>query len=192
MKTKNTLLEIFISFSLYWAFVAPLYFFPQLKSGPITYYIFLPAGLKLLTILIFRWRGLVGVALGTFTRLMFTDPTQSMISWFLVAFSANLAIYVVVECGLKLFKVDRDLSNINYYQVVVLATLASILNGSVFAFAVSSLTTSQMSGGLFHSSFVTIMGNFAGNALFVCTALFILQHRIKIINFVSRLKAGIK
>ena len=192
MKIKNIFFQIGVSFALYWALVAPLYFFPQLKSGPITYYIFLPAGIKLFTILIFRWRGLIGVALGTFTRLIFTDPSQSIASWFIVALSANLVIYLVIEFGLKILKVDRDLSNLNYYQVVGLATVASIFNGSVFAFAVSGLTTSQMSGGLFQSGFTTVMGNFAGNALFVCLALFIVQHKVTIMKAIAMMKSGIK
>jgi Ni/Fe-hydrogenase subunit HybB-like protein len=36
-----------------------LYFIPALKSGPLTYYLFLPAAMKLFAILIFRWRAVI-------------------------------------------------------------------------------------------------------------------------------------
>ena len=38
-----------------------LYFIPALKSGPLTYYLFLPAAMKLFAILIFRWRAVKGI-----------------------------------------------------------------------------------------------------------------------------------
>jgi hypothetical protein len=91
--------------------------------------------------------------------------------------AATLAIYIVVKIGLWLMKIDGDLSNLHYYQVVILAVVASIINGSVFAYAVDALTVGQYSEGLFSSGFVTVFGNFAGNAFVVCLLLFISQHQ---------------
>jgi len=169
-------------------FVAPLYLFPQLKSSPITFYVFLPAGVKLFAILIFRWRGLVGSALGTFSRLSFTDPAHPIISWLIVAAAANLAIYGIVSFGLRLMGVKKDLSNLKYYQIVLMATAASIANGFIFAHFVQLLKVGQMSNDLFHSEFMVIIGNFAGNAVFVCLAVLMMQKKQTIINFTSKLK----
>lgn len=85
-------------------------------------------------------------------------------------------------------KVDRDLSNLQYYQIVVLATATSIVNGFVFAYVVSALTIGQMSGGLFHSGFTTVMSNFAGNAIVVCLAMLIVKNKLIIINFIKGIK----
>ena len=189
---KNYLVEIAIAFALYWIFAGYLYFFPQLKSSPITYFLFLPAGVKLFAILIFRWRGAVGTGLAIFSRLMITDSAQPWVSWFIVAISATISLYAVVEIGLRLFNVDKNLSTLKYYQIVALATVSSIVNGFVFAYVVSALTIGQMSGNLFHSGFMTVIGNFAGNALFVCTAVVIMRNKTTIISFISKLKDGIK
>lgn len=188
MNFKNHLTEIAVCFSLYWIFVAPLYFIPDLKSGPLTFYLFLPAGVKLFSILVFKWRGLVGTALGTFTRLTYTDPTQPLISWLIVSVSATFAIYLVVELGLRLMRVERDLSNLKYLQIVLLALVASIINGYVFAYGVSALTIGQMSADLFHSGFLTVMGNFAGNAAFVCLLMLALKQKTVIADFINRLQ----
>jgi hypothetical protein len=174
---KNNLLEILIAFALYWVFVAPLYFFPALKSSQITYYLFLPAGIKLFSILVFQWRGLIGTALAIFLRLFFTDPAQGWVNWLIAAISVSIALYVAVEFGLKLMRVKRDLSNLHYYQIVALAVVTSIINGCVFAFALNSLGIGQLSEGLFHSSAITVLGNFAGNASIVCLLVFIFQHQ---------------
>lgn len=189
---KSYLLEISISFALYWIFAGYLYLIPALKSSPITYFLFLPAGVKLFAILIFKWRGALGTGLAIFSRLMLTDPAQPWVSWFIAATSVTIALYLVVELGLKLFKIDKSLSNLHYYQIVVLATVSSIINGFVFAYVVSSLTIGQMSGDLFHSGFVTVIGNFIGNALFVCAAVLIMRSKLTILSFISKLKTGIK
>lgn len=168
--------------------MAPMYFLPQLKNSSVTYFLFLPAGIKLFAVLIFRWRGALGTGLAIFARLIFTDSSQPLTSWLLAAASVTLALYLVVEYGLKLMKVDRDLSNLQYYQIVVLATATSIVNGFVFAYVVSALTIGQMSGGLFHSGFTTVMSNFAGNAIVVCLAMLIVKNKLIIINFIKGIK----
>jgi len=188
LNIKNNLIEILVAFVLYWVFAGYLYFFPELKSSEITYFIFLPAGVKLFAILIFRWRGAVGTGLAIFSRLMLTDSEQPWTSWLIAAASVTLTLYLVVEYGLKLFQVKRDLSNLHYYQIVVLATITSLVNGFVFAYAVSALTIGQMSEGLFHSGFVTVLGNFVGNALFVCALVVIVRHKLSITNFFGGIK----
>lgn len=185
---QTTFVEIAIPFILYWIFVAPLYFFSQLKSSPITFFIFLPAGVKLVSILIFDWRGMVGVALGTFSRLASTEFSQPVVSWLFIAFSTTLSIYLVVRVVLKLMGIERDLSNLRYYQVLMLATITSIVNGFIFAYGVGWFTTVHMSKDLFHSSFITIMGNFTGNAVFVCGLMIIMRNKLMIKSFIARLK----
>lgn len=172
--------------------MAPVFFLPHIQIDSVSYYLFLPAGVKLFSMLIFRWRGLVGVGVGAFTRLVVTDPTQTLISWFIVAVSTNLIIYLLVILGLKLFKVERDLSNLQYYQIVTLATVTSIANGFVFAYGVSQLTIGQASGGILHNGFASVVANFIGNALFVCVAVLIVRHKITIMNFIAKLKTSSK
>lgn len=184
---KNHLNEILISFALYWIFAGYLWFLPELKSTAITYFVFLPAGVKLFAVLIFQWRGAVGTGLAIFSRLIITDSNQPWTSWLIVAITVSITLYVVVQLMLKLLSVNRDLSNFHYYQIVLIALVTSTVNGFTFAYVVHSLTDSEMSSGLFHSGFNAVIGNFAGNAVFVCTALFIVQKKMAIKNFLKSL-----
>ena len=112
IKTKNILIEIAISFALYWIFAAFIYFVPELKNGLYNYYLFLPAGVKFFAVLIFGWRGAVGTGLAIFSRLILTDPLVPWYSWIIVSIASSLAMFLVVEWGLRLFKVERNLSNL--------------------------------------------------------------------------------
>jgi hypothetical protein len=192
LKTKNILTEIAIAFALYWLFVGLISLFPQLKSGPLTFYLFLPAGAKLFSILIFRWRGAIGVGLGTFLRLTLADPAYPWSDWLLVALSTTLLLFLAIEASLRILKIDEDLSNLRYYQIVVLAVVASIANGTAFIHSLSWVTGKAMENGLFHNSFSTVLSNFAGNALFVCSLMLIMQHKGMILNFMMKRKGRVK
>lgn len=186
LKSKNILIEIGIAFALYWICLALVYPFELLKSSPITYYLYLPAGIKLFTILIFRWRAVIGVALASSIRLIYSDPTQPWLAWIAVATAAALALYLVVEIVLRALKIDQDLSNLGYYQIVLLPALTSVVNGFVFSYGVSILTNANLSEDVFHRSFLAVIGNFAGNALFVCLMMLLIRHKLSIINFFKK------
>ena len=188
MNIKSNLTEIFLSFTLYWVFVGLIYFIPQLKYGPLNYFLFIPAGAKLFAILVFRWRGAFGVALGIFTRLMFTDGSEPWTAWFIVALVSTLVLYLVVEWGLKYFDVDENLSNLNYYQIVAIATVSSVANGFVFAYCLDRLTNIYMQADVFHHGFVLAMANIAGNAIFVCGLVLLMQSKNALLYFGDRLK----
>ena len=188
MNLKSTLFEIAFSFLLYAIFAWIIACIPQLKSGPLTYYLFIPAGVKLFAILIFGWRGAVGTGLATFMRLVLADPTQPWLSWLLVPVATSLTLWIVVEYGLKLFGVNKNLSNLEYYQIVVLAAVGSIVNGFTFSYAVASLTSYQINGGFIYDGLLTTLGNFAGNALFVCSLILIMRQREAILGLLFKSK----
>lgn len=161
---------------------------PELKSGPLTFYLFLPAGAKLFTILIFSWRGAIGVGLGTFSRLLFVDQEQAWSDWFLVATITTLLLFLAIEAALKALRIDRELSNLRYYHIVVLAVIASIVNGAAFICSLNWVAGRAMDNGLFQSSFATVLSNFAGNAIFVCTLMLLLEYKKPILSLIIRIK----
>jgi hypothetical protein len=173
---KNNLVEITLSFLLYWIFFGFTFLIPALKSSPITYFVFMPAGMKLFAILIFRWRGALGSCIGIFSRLMLMNSAEFWGDWLLLAMAVSLALYALVELTLRCLRIDRNLDDLNYYQIVLLATLASLGNGVVYAYTYSKLSVSQLGDeSILHAGYLTFMGNFAGNAVFVCAAVFLLR-----------------
>lgn len=137
----------------------------------------MPAGIKLFAVLIFRWRGAFGTFLAIFCRLILTNDAHYWMDWLVMAASVSFTLYLVVELGLRLFRTSRNLNNLTYYQIVILATAASIANGLVYAYTYNQMTLNQMGEGILHTGFLTVMGNFAGNAIFVCVAVFLLRHK---------------
>ena len=189
---KSNLIEVLISFLLYGFFAWVISCFPQLKSGPLTFYLFIPAGVKLFSILIFRWRGAIGVGLGTFVRLLLVDPSNPWGTWLIVSLVTTSILFLAIELALKVIKIDKNLSNINYYQIVILAVIASVTNGVGFMQSVNFMTGHHMDGGAFHHNLLIIMANFAGNALFVCALIVILKQKRVILGFISMLRTNIK
>ena len=189
---KSNLIEVLISFLLYGFFAWVISCFPQLKSGPLTFYLFIPAGVKLFSILIFSWRGAIGIGLGTFVRLLLVDPSIPWGTWLIVSLVTTSILFLAIELALKVLKIDKNLSNINYYQIVILAVIASVANGVGFMQSVNFMTGHHMDGGAFHHNFLIIMANFAGNALFVCALVVILKQKRVILGFISRLRSNIK
>ncbi len=181
IKTKS--IEILIPFALYWFFIGFMSLIPDVQSKDLTYYLFLPAGVKLFSVLIFRINGAVGIALAVFLRLMLTNPSQLWFGCLIISIVLTLALYVVVEGALQLFRVERNLSNLNYYQIVGLAFITSVVNGFLFSYVASAFGISQMSSGPWHKGAEVVLGNFAGNAAFVCLAMFLFKHK----NFVTTL-----
>ena len=185
---QNNLSEIGISFLLYWVFFGFTFLIPGLQSSPITYFVFIPAGMKLFAILIFNWRGALGSGIAIFSRLMLMNSVQFWSDWLLLAIAVSLALYLLVELMLWCFRIDPSLDGLSYYQIVMLATLASICNGFVYAYTYSQLDIGYLGGeSIIHAGYLTIMGNLAGNAIFVCAAVFILRNK-ELIKVILRLK----
>jgi len=126
--------------------------------------------------------------LAIFSRLILTDPLVPWYSWIIVSIASSLAMLLAVEWGLRLFKVERNLSNLKYYQIVVLATVSSVVNGFLFVYVVASLGIGQVSTDIFHNGIAVTMGNFAGNALFVCAAVLLLRQKTFILDCVNRFR----
>lgn len=188
-KLNETLTQIGIAFALYWICLGLVYPFELLKSSPITYYLYLPSGIKLFTVLIFKWRAVIGVAIASSMRLIYGDPTQPWVAWVVIATTAVLSIYLVVEAILRFLKIEDDLSNLGYYQIVLIAVVTSVVNGFVFAYGVSYLTDTHFPGTVFQRGYLAAMGNFVGNAVFVCTMVLIVRHKSEIMNFLRKIQS---
>ena len=93
--------------------------------------LFIPAGIKLLLLLLGRLPAYIGLLIaGTYLGVGIW-PDKALFPIFLFAFIGLTNYAVAAISVMKLLKIDRDLSNLKYWHVVLLSALASVFNGVV-------------------------------------------------------------
>jgi hypothetical protein len=131
--------------------------------------IFIPAGVKLLVILVGRVPAIVGLFIASvyLSMALWTDLQTASLYFFAVAsvFSYAIAAY----CVMKLLGIHRDLYNLRYRHIVVLSLAASVLNGIVhnMAYLMEGVTALEAQWG---NSAAMALGDFLG--CFIVVSLF--------------------
>ena len=141
--------------------------------------LFLPAGVKLLLLLLGRFPAYVGLLIsGTYLGAGIW-PDRSMVDIFLFAF-VGLTNYAVAAAGLmKLLRIDKSLTNLRYWHIVLLSASASVLNGVVHNLIYISheiTLTEEFWRNAFAMTFGDFMGCFVTVGLFH-TVLLLVQSR---------------
>jgi hypothetical protein len=131
--------------------------------------LFLPAGVKLLAVLVGRLPAIVGLLVVSIYLGAGIWPDKSMAS--IVYFAiVSLMTYPIAAFGLmRLLHIRHDLSNLRYHHIVLLSLAASVLNGIVhnLLYISQGVTTSEE---LWQKSAAMALGDFMG--CFVVVALF--------------------
>ena len=131
--------------------------------------LFLPAGVKLLAVLVGRLPAILGLlVVGIYLGFgIWPDKPMSSVIYFAVV---SLMTYPIAAFGLMhVLHIERDLSNLRYHHIVWLSLAASALNGVVhnWLYWTQGVTTSEE---LWQKSAAMALGDFMG--CFVVVALF--------------------
>jgi predicted permease len=131
--------------------------------------LFLPAGVKLLAVLVGRLPAILGLlVVGIYLGAgIWPDKAMTSIVYFAVV---SLMTYPIAAFGLmRLLHISHDLSNLRYHHIVLLSLAASVLNGVVhnWLYWSQGVTASEE---LWQKSAAMAMGDFMG--CFVVVALF--------------------
>jgi|GEM_PF-739645 len=164
-----------ISFGAYWAsFRLNGLISPWTEYAPGVSLVFLPAGVKLVALLVAGGWGLLGLA--SAALLMATDVwTQSGIG----ELAGNIAVwlgvpYLVVELMLRVLDVDRDLGNLRFWPlllIVATATAAGSFASSAYAVAFHGRQETDYLG----AALAMLLGDVVGAGLVVILAVAALQ-----------------
>lgn len=142
------------------------HFISSLLSGELSLMLYLPAGIKLLCILIFQWRGALGIGLAILARFTLYDDAYAFTTSIVMA-SINAGVsWLVIFSFLKICKILPNLDNLNFWHIVSLAAICSITNALLFSwlqFAFGHLSQEQY----WHKVFLILVNNFTANALLV-------------------------
>jgi len=131
--------------------------------------LFLPAGVKLLAVLVGRLPAILGLlVVGTYLGIdIWPDKPIAAIAYF--AF-VSLMTYPIAAFGLmRLLHIEQDLRNLRYHHIVLLSLAASVLNGIVhnLLYVTQGVTATE---DLWQKSAAMAFGDFMG--CFVVVALF--------------------
>lgn len=131
--------------------------------------LFLPAGVKLLAVLVGRLPAILGLlVVGIYLGFgIWPDKPMSSVIYFAVV---SLMTYPIAAFGLMhVLHIERDLSNLHYHHIVWLSLAASALNGVVhnWLYWTQGITSSEE---LWQKSAAMALGDFMG--CFVVVALF--------------------
>ncbi len=161
------LLKVGVPFCLYFLSLYAVQAFPVLENGSeLSYFIYLPAGIKLLSVLIFGWLAAIGVGLAVFIRLLIFQPQQPWFIWFLVAIIGSAVLVLAVNLTLKGLGVARDLHNLKYRDVIALALFVSLAHGFSYTYAIFAIHHYEFEHFM-RESMVIVMGGFFGNMLII-------------------------
>lgn len=108
------------------------YAFAQLEYSSRAHWVFLPAALRIIFVLLFGWLGAIGLMVGAY----FTLP-DSLMSFqftnFLLAASSGVAPLLALFYCRRFFKVNPDLSELRGAHVVVLSIVCAAANSVVLS-----------------------------------------------------------
>jgi hypothetical protein len=113
------------------------YFDSYMLYAPGVSLIFLPAGIKLLAILVGRFPAIVGLYMASVYMSTKVWHDLQMVSLYLFAAASVFSYAIVAYVVLKLVGVLHDLNNLRYHHIVLLSLTASVLNGVIHGLAYS-------------------------------------------------------
>ncbi len=131
--------------------------------------LFIPAGVKLLAVLVGRWPAVIGILVVSVYLGAGIWPDLSMRSVFYFAFVSLMTYPISAYLVMRWLHIQTDLSNLRYSHIVVLLCAASVCNGVVHNWVYMAEGVSSFDV-LWQQSAAMALGDFMG--CFVVVALF--------------------
>lgn len=139
---------------------------PYVLHSPGASLIFVPAGVKLLCLLVGGFPAALGVLAASAYISIGLWGENSFLSTFALAIVSVLTYYSAVVSMKRLFAIHADLSNLKYWHIVLLSTVASVLNGLFLNLAYFSQNVSAGSQ-LLSKGAAMALGDFMGCCIVV-------------------------
>ena len=140
------------------------------------YLIFLPAGLKLLLVMLFGWRGVMGVALGIACSTLSEFSDLSLAQGLLFGATLALSTQLALRACSVLLRVDFPWDHLTWSSLLILVMTVGVFDAVAFQVAMSGIGH----GGPGSEALIDIASNAAsrivGGFLFICCAVQLRQY----------------
>ena len=142
------------------------YLDPYVLYAPGVSLVFVPAGIKLLCLLVGGFPAIVGVLAASAYISIGLWSGNTFLSTFSLAVVSVLTYYTAVLVVTRIFRIRGDLGNLNYWHIVLLSTLGSVLNGFFLNLAYYSQNVTELREVLSKGA-AMILGDFMGSFIIV-------------------------
>lgn len=163
----GALIKIGISIVLYFVAFLPTNYFPELiRNNEYSSFFYPPTGIKVLCILLFDIWGAIGLAVGVFIRHSIQHPELGYSFPLVVALENAIVFWVSIKVLLKAMGVGRDVENITYIKIVLLAVICSVIHGFSYTYVLFEFNVIP-AVNYFRESFVTAISGLLGTMAIV-------------------------
>lgn len=109
--------------------------FPALEFDRYRYLLFVPAGLKLLVIMLFGWRGVIGAGLGRAAVTLNEFPNLPMVDGLVFGASVAIAMWTGLALASRLLRIGYPWPDLRWPHLLVIVVLASLFDAVAFNLA---------------------------------------------------------
>ncbi len=171
--TKNPILQrllmVLVSLVLYFISLEITKLSPEiLIHDSWIYLVFLPAGSRLLSIMLFGSWGAIGDCIALFISAAEILPNQPATVWLSFATSSSLASLIAIRLTMKQLQINLDLSNLQYWQIPVLSVISNLIHAFITQFTLSYFLQKQYHFYI-RDSLAMALGDFIGTMLIIGT-----------------------
>lgn len=155
------LIKIAISIGLYFLAFLPMNYLPDfIRNNEYSSFFYLPTGVKVMCVLVFDIWGAIGVAMGVFVRQLIQHPELGLIFPLSVGLENAIILFGVVRLAMKALGVGRDIENLTYIKIVLIAFFVSAAHGLSYTFVLVKFGLVSSESYLRESLVTTISGFF--------------------------------
>lgn len=161
------LLMVLASLALYFISLELTKLLPQLLiHDNWIYLVFLPAGSRLLSIMLFGIWGAIGDCIALFISAMNFFPEQQIAVWLTFATTSSLTSLIAVRLTMKQLKINLDLSNLQYWQIPALSVISNLAHAFVTQLTLSHFIQKHYEFYI-RDSLAMALGDFLGTMLII-------------------------
>lgn len=130
------------------------------------YLVFLPAGIRLLSIMLFGVWGAIGDCIALLISAAGILPDQHIAVWLSFATTSSLASLIAIKLTMKQLQINLDLSNLQYWQIPALSVVSNLVHAFVTQFILSYFLQKQYHFYI-RDSLAMALGDFIGTMLII-------------------------
>lgn len=148
--------------------------FSSFEHNSRVHWIFLPAGLRLIAVLLFRERGVIGLLIGSYFTLPHAQPSDLTYE-LLLSVSSGIAPLLAVLLCTRLFPIQLNLSGLRGKHIIALSIACAAMNAFL-------LTSSMAVSGRLYGDIMQIWVIFVGDMLGAALLLLLISRLFGLIN----------
>ena len=150
-----------------------MYVFSNLKHNLYTTWVFLPAGLRLVSVLLVDETAMLGIFIGTFiANDLIGIPMQHSLVLSLIS---AINPYIAIKLSKRLLKIDDMLSNLTPSNLIMMSLISSIFNGVAQNLYIESVDLS-------HKAVSDVLSMFVGDFLGCLILLYVLSISLRLVR----------